>query len=138
MRTVVLVAMLLGAASMAQAQNQTPGLSIELNTVAEANGGCQLTFVANTGFENGVEKAVFETVLFDKTGAVNCLTLFDFDAIPAGRPRVRQFVLPELACADLGQILINGVNTCEAPGIESDACAAGLSVSSRINVELIV
>lgn len=137
MRTAVLVAMLLGFACMAQAQDQTPGLSIELNTVAEANGGCQLTFVAKAGFENGVEKAVFETVLFDKEGAVNRLTLFDFDAIPAGRPRVRQFVIPELACTDLGQILINGVNTCEAPGMESAACAAGLSVSSRIGVELI-
>lgn len=123
-------------ASLAQ-DGLVEGLSVELNTVAEASGGCQLTFVANTGFAEGVEKAVFETVLFDKAGAVNRLTLFDFGAIPAGRPRVRQFVIPDLACSNLGQILINGVNTCEAPGMKAAACAAGLSVTSRIEVELI-
>ncbi|MEM6385214.1 MAG: hypothetical protein AAF718_03145 [Pseudomonadota bacterium] len=124
-----------GLAIAQEAEN--PGLGVELNTLADAADGCQLTFVATTSYENGVDKAVFETVLFAKDGAVNRLTLFDFGAIPAGRPRVRQFVIPELACADLGQILINGVNTCEAPGMEATACAAGLKVTSRINVALI-
>lgn len=65
------------------------------------------------------------------------LTLFDFGALPAGRPRVRQFVVPGQECAALGSVLINGVVTCTAPGLEATACETGLSVSSRTNVDLI-
>lgn len=137
MRLHLSAAVLLGLASSLSAQEATTGLSVELNKVSEANGGCQLTFVASTAHAGGIDQVVFETVLFDTAGSVNRLTLFDFGEIPAGRPRVRQFVIPELKCADLGQILINGVNTCDASGKDTADCAAGLSVTSRIEVELI-
>lgn len=114
-----------------------PDLTVELNTMADANGGCQLTFVAKTGFSKGINQIILETVLFDKAGTVNRLTLFDFGAIPADRPRVRQFIVPELTCGNLSQILINGINTCEVPGKNADACASGMSVTSRTDVELI-
>ena len=138
MQRVGIALCLFGLAGSVGAQEAArPGLSVELNTMAEAGGGCQLTFVAASAYENGVEKAVFETVLFDKAGAVNRLTLFDFGAIPPGRPRVRQFVIPDLACAELGQILINGVNTCQAVGMDDAQCGAGLRVTSRVDVALI-
>ncbi|MCV6592856.1 MAG: hypothetical protein OIF48_07900 [Silicimonas sp.] len=132
-------AMILGmlAAAPALADDKPGGLSIELNTITAASGACQLTFVAETSHPDGVEKVLFETVLFDKTGAVDRLTLFDFGKLPAGRPRVRQFLIPDLACADLGRILINGINECQAPGLETDACAAGLRATSRVDVELL-
>ncbi|MEM6825811.1 MAG: hypothetical protein AAF566_11935 [Pseudomonadota bacterium] len=134
---VVVLCVGLPPAALAQDGGSGTSLSVELNTVTEANGGCQLTFVAESGYESGVDQAVFETVLFDVQGAVNRLTLFDFGSIPTGRPRVRQFVIPDLACAQLGQILINDVPTCKAPGLDDATCAAGLTVTSRIDVDLI-
>jgi len=121
------------------AQEPTPsaGITVELNTVTQAEAGCQLTFVASSGHPDGVESVVLETVLFETSGAVNQLTLFDFGAIPAGVPRVRQFVVPGLQCASLGRLLINGVSACSVPGLDDGACAAGLSMSSRTDVEVL-
>jgi hypothetical protein len=111
------------------------GLSIELNAARDGEAGCTLSFLVTNARSGDVEKAVFETVLFDTGGQVERLTLFDFGALPAGRPRVRQFTLPDTPCDGIGRILVNGASTCEAdaPG----ACTEGLSLSSRSEIEVI-
>lgn len=130
---------LLLSSTLANAEQNTISaqISIELNTVNQLESGCQLTFLTSSGYEGGVEKVVFETVLIDTSGAVSLLTLFDFGSLPAGRPRVRQFVIPKQQCSSLGSILINGVTTCSASGLADNACEAGLTVTSRTDVELI-
>lgn len=112
-------------------------IAVELNTTVQVDGGCQLTFLTSSGHEHGVENVVFETVLIDTDGTVTLLTLFDFGALPAGRPRVRQFVIPGQQCSTLGKILINGVANCAVPGLEDSACEKGLTVSTRTDIELI-
>lgn len=129
---------LLCAAGFANADTvDEADITVELNTVQPVEGGCQLTFVASTAHPEGIANLVFETVLFTTEGTVERLTLFDFGALPAGTPRVRQFVLPELECTDLGQLLFNGVNTCDAAGLDGAACATNLTLRSRTEVELL-
>ncbi len=115
---------------------QQSNLSIELNTQDQVEKGCQLTFVASTDISGGIDKVVLETVLFSPEGSVDLLTLFDFAAIPADRPRVRQFILPNMQCDGIGKILINGVQTCSVADQDPAICDTGLSVSSRTNVEI--
>lgn len=116
---------------------QKEGLSVELNTLDQSDSGCQLTFLVTTSFQTGIDQLVFETVLFDVAGGVDRLTLFDLGAIPAGKPRVRQFVMPDLQCSDLGKVLINGIPTCTAPGRDAGSCADALTVISRTDVEIL-
>lgn len=119
-------------------QAETAGtLSLELNTTKTVESGCQLSFLINNGHDTDIDAAVYETVLLNTEGQVDRLTLFDFGALPAGRPRVRQFVVPGLGCDALGQILINGANRCEAAGADSDLCTKGLELKSRSDVEVI-
>ncbi|MEL6958093.1 MAG: hypothetical protein AAGL89_03955 [Pseudomonadota bacterium] len=112
-------------------------IAIELNTVSEDDGSCTLTFMVTNGHSVGIEKLVYETVLFDSAGAVNRLTLFDFGALPVGLPRVRQFSVPNLACGGLGRVLFNGLHTCETAGLEASACANGLVPTSRVDIEVL-
>ena len=112
-------------------------LSLELNTTKSVESGCQLSFLIENGHDTDIDAAVYETVLLNTEGQVDRLTLFDFGALPAGRPRVRQFVVPGTGCEGLGQILINGANRCEAGGAESDLCTKGLELRSRSDVEVI-
>ncbi|TCM84530.1 hypothetical protein [Rhodovulum steppense] len=137
LRLAALSACLTALPLAAGADDASAALSLELNAVAEAEGGCLLTFVAENGHATDIAAAVFETVLMDATGRVERLTLFDFGTLPAGRPRVRQFVVPDLACADLGRVLINGAHLCEAgePGLAP--CAEGLRLGTRTDVEVI-
>lgn len=119
------------------AETASSGLSLELNTVQEVNGACRLTFLVENQTGKPIEKAAFETVIFDKAGGVVTLSLFDFRDLPTDRPRVRQFGLPDLSCASVGRVLINGANSCVVSGTESDICATELELSSRIDVELL-
>ena len=119
------------------AQEMRPTLSLDLNSTKDVEGGCQISFVVTNSTGTDLDAAVFEAVLMDDKGQVDRLTLFDFAALPSGRPRVRQFVVPQTACAGLGAILINGANRCEAAGAAVPVCAQGLTLSSRVKMELI-
>ena len=118
-----------------EAPEPTAGLSVELNGAESVDGSCRLTFLVENGLGADLAALSLETVVLTAEGTVDQLTLFDFGALPAGRPRVRQFDLAGLACEAIGQVLINGVTACE--GVEEGACLANLRLSSRSDVELI-
>lgn len=133
------VALLLGAVTSASAQenpSQQAGVAIELSTAEEVGSACRLSFVVTNAHEQDIGKAVYETVLFNGAGQVSRLTLLDFQDLPAGRLRVRQFQFPQ-TCADISRVLINGADTCTAEGLEDTACSSNLTLSSRIKMELL-
>ncbi|ABG33633.1 hypothetical protein CEP88_10165 [Roseobacter denitrificans] len=120
------------ALSTSQAYAAETQISVHLDNVKQMEAACRLTFVAQNAFEQDVNRIVLETVAFDTKGSVASMTLFDFQKIPAGSMRVRQFDLPNMSCAALGSLLVNGVQTCE-----SDVdCEDALTVSSRTDVAL--
>lgn len=134
----VLLAGAVPVTALAQStESATPSLSLELNAVQDVGGACRLTFLVNNGTGMEIDKAVFETVIFDTSGGVVRLSLFNFRDLPADRPRVRQFEVPEIACDTVGKALINGANSCVVEGAESEVCTEALSLSSRIAVELL-
>ncbi|MDE4173100.1 hypothetical protein PXK01_02980 [Phaeobacter sp. PT47_59] len=130
-RAAVLLAGLAGAA-----QADDPALSIELSTAEQVGEACLLSFVAQNSHAQDIAKAVFETVLFDENGQVARLTLLDFQDLPAGRMRVRQFQFP-YACTGISRVLINGATTCEGGGLPEGACSRALTLTSRTDQELI-
>lgn len=127
------------AAQMATAQETdiSGRLSVELNAAETTEGACKLTFLITNGLEAQIDKVVYESVLFGTDGQVDRLTLFDFGTLPPARPRVRQFVVPQITCEQLGRILFNGANTCEGAGIAAGICETGLIPSSRTQIEVL-
>lgn len=111
-------------------------LNVELNAADTVGDSCRLTFVLSNRTEQEIERLVAETVLFSDQGGVVLLTLFDFAALPAGRPRVRRFQVPDTSCDRLGQVLINGLDTCTIDGAQSDMCRPALTLSSRVKIRL--
>jgi len=136
-KTLHIAAALILAHSPVVAQETGPILSVELNAEANTEAGCLLTFLISNGHAEDIESAVFETVLFDSSGKVERLTLFDFGALPAGTPRVRQFQMGSLACDALGKVLINGASTCTVAGSGSPICATSLNLITRTDTELL-
>ena len=119
--------------SASTAEDAAPTLSLELNRIDPLDGACRLTFMAENGLSADLQGLALETVLIDTEGLVERLTVFEFGALPAGIPRVRQFDLPGLSCEALGQVLINGVAEC---GGTVD-CAAALKLDTRTEVEVV-
>ncbi|MEM8848826.1 MAG: hypothetical protein AAGE03_02210 [Pseudomonadota bacterium] len=109
------------------AASGAPSLAITLDSLAQVDGACRLTFVARNGLAADAEALVVEAVAFNADGGVARIALFDFGGLPADRTRVRQFDLGEMACDAVGAVLVNGVQSCEGPA----DCAQALSVSSR-------
>lgn len=114
-----------------------PTLFLELNALQDVEGACRLSFLVRNETGAAIDQAVFETVIFDAAGGVVSLSLFDFRDLPADRPRVRQFDLQGMVCADVGRALINGANTCLVDGAESEVCHKALTLDSRLSVELL-
>ena len=102
------------------------GVKIELNGVETRDAACRMVFTAQSPM--GVDKLVLETALFDSSGGVSLLTLFDFKDLPEGSLRVKQFDIPGRPCESLSRVLFNGVDSCEGPG-----CAEGLAATSRVD-----
>ncbi|WP_299605340.1 hypothetical protein [uncultured Tateyamaria sp.] len=136
-RLFALILILAPTAVAAQETDVTGKVAVELNTVSDGEGTCTLTFMVTNGHPVDIDKLVYETVLFDAAGRVDRLTLFDFGALPVGRPRVRQFAVPELSCEGLGRVLFNGLHTCTAEGLAQGDCAKGLLPSSRVEIEVL-
>lgn len=137
LRALALCAALVPAAPALAQEDLGAALSVELNALDTVEGACRMSFLIQNGHESEITQAVFEAVLFDTEGRVDRLTLFDFGSLPAARPRVRQFVVPDMACDGLGQVLFNGAQTCSGEGLAEDACEAGLVLTSRTDVELL-
>ena len=136
-----LAALLVGAstttASAQSSENAPSRLFLELNTLQDTGAACRLTFLARNETGERIDQAVFETVIFDTSGGVVSLSLFDFRDLPADRPRVRQFDVPGITCGAVGKALINGASTCVVEGVESMLCQKALSLESRLAVELL-
>ena len=128
-------ALLLASQSAVAQESDIDGrVSVELTAAETVEASCKLTFVITNGLEQPVDKLVYEAVLFDETGQVDRLTLFDFGSLPPARPRVRQFVVPELTCEGLGSVLFNGASTCEGADVDAGVCDTGLLATSRTHV----
>ncbi|MEP1613922.1 MAG: hypothetical protein ABJL72_18625 [Roseobacter sp.] len=137
-----LIALMIGCCvasvgALAQETDLTGKLAIELNSTTTSALTCTLTFKITNGYPVDIDQLIYETVLFDATGTVNRLTLFDFGALPVGRPRVRQFAVPDVTCDALGQVLLNGLHTCTSGGQNTDVCATGLIATTRTAIEVL-
>ncbi|UWS78918.1 hypothetical protein N1037_16885 [Phaeobacter sp. G2] len=119
------------------AEKAASPLFLELNALQDVGATCRLTFLVRNETGQLIDQSIFETVIFDTSGGVVSLSLFDFRELPENRPRVRQFELPNMACSTVGQVLINGANSCLVDGVESKICDKALSLSSRQTVELL-
>ena len=125
-----------GPALAADEMEIKDNILIELNATQSTDESCTFTFQVINGYSTDIQKAVYEAVLFDRKGTVNRLTLFDFGALPAGRPRVRQFVVQGVQCSGLGQVLINGAHACDATNLDASACETDLRLMSLSEIEV--
>jgi len=112
-------------------------ISLELNAAQSFDTSCTLTFLVTNGLDTPIDGMTYETVLFDRGGQVNRLTLFNFGDLPPARARVRQFAVPDITCEGLGRIIFNGASICTVSGAPSDVCETGLILSTRTKIEVL-
>ena len=122
------------AETKAAGQNNT--IAIELNNASQQEDVCRLSFLVRNGFDKTLKDIGIEIVLLSQGGLAQDFMMLRTGELSAGKRRVRQFDLPDVACADLGEILINDVSDCQGDGLSAPFCLAALRPSSRISVKL--
>lgn len=118
----------LGTAALAE----TGTIELELNTAADVEGGCRLTYVATNATPVELDKSAYEVAVFDTAGIVKQLLVLDFGFLPSGKTRVVQFDLPGQACTTISRISVNDPVECTAANGPSDICRDNQLLSSRV------
>lgn len=111
---------------------QTGNIELELNTAADADGGCRLTYVATNNTSVALEKNSYEVAVYDNDGLVKRLLVLEFGWLPVGKTRVVQFDLPDQSCTELSRISVNGPVECTASSGEQTVCRDNQILSSRV------
>lgn len=124
------------AAGQEAASAASSSLLVELNRAETVASGCLLSVYAQNDTGADINALVLETVLITSKGAVDRLTLLDLGRLPNGRPRVRQFEIAGIECESLGTLLVNGVNRCDASGIDPAGCDDAIKLRSKSRIEV--
>ena len=112
--------------------SQSGNIELELNTAADVDGGCRLTYVATNSSPLSLEKISYEVAVYDLDGFVKPLLVLEFGWLPSGKTRVVQFDLPEMACGAISRILVNNPVECTAKDGEQTICRDNQILSSRV------
>lgn len=121
-----------GTALPGAAIAQTGNIELELNTAADVDGGCRLTYVATNSSPVALEKIAYEVAVYNTDGIVQRLLVLEFGWLPSGKTRVVQFDLPEQGCSTISRILVNGPVECATATGEATVCRDNQILSSRV------
>lgn len=137
--TIALLAVAASPVQQADAQEkpQAGFLSLELNALDTTSQGCQLTFVMQNRLGARLEALSFELAVFNAAGRVNRVVTLDAGSLPEEKTRVARFVVSDLACPEVGRVLLNDISACKGQDMTPAICLAHTRVSSRIEAAFI-
>ena len=127
----------LAFALAAPAQAQSGGLSVELNRMDPADGGCSVYFVLENGTGRSFNDLSLDLVMFDAEGVVASRLAVQFAPLPAGKTALRVFDVPDLACSAMGRMLLNDAVGCRDAEGQEGGCLAAVTTASRTEVDFI-
>ena len=132
----VLTSLLLGFLLLNSAAKAEEGkIDVQSNDLQQAESGCRAVFVLHNGLAEALEALTFRIVAFDAKGSANLFLSLDVGAMPAGKTRVLRFDLgKDVACKDVGRLVLDGVTSCSGTGIDPDKCLNELNLSTRLSV----
>ncbi|MGI9509932.1 MAG: hypothetical protein ACR2QJ_11375 [Geminicoccaceae bacterium] len=106
-------------------------ISIELNKTEDTEQGCRPLFLFDNQSGHQLNKFQVELVLFDDKGVYSRQILLDMAPLYKDKKVVASFLVSELACDQIGSMLVNSLPSC-ANSIGTDLdCLAMLEVGSK-------
>lgn len=136
MRTAVIGALAISAATAWPALAQQSSLSVELNKLETHGNGCRAYLVVNNNGKTEYAAFKLDLVLFQKDGVIGRRFAMDLAPLKPEKRTVKLFDLDNIGCNDIGSFLINDVMECKGGSGPVEDCLAALSVKSLTDVEL--
>lgn len=113
-------------------------LMIELNKAEEIDeGGCRAFFLFRN--RTGKSFAGFEMSLaiLDSGGVIDRLLSIDASPLPVQRTTLKLFEIPEISCANISEILLHDVTSCQPQNEGEIDCFPILDLGSRSAIQLV-
>jgi hypothetical protein len=136
LRSVIATALLFATALVGPALGAEAGkISVEFNDLQQAEGGCRAVFVLNNGLDKPLDGVTLRVVAFDGKGHAKLFLSLEVGALAVGKTRIVRFDLgKEMACADVGRIVLDDVTNCEGADFDPPKCLAAIALASRAGV----
>ncbi|MDB5511744.1 MAG: hypothetical protein JWR08_1227 [Enterovirga sp.] len=139
LQSLISTALALGALLTATAHAQSApepakgrGITLELNKLEPATGGCRAYFVVENRTAEAVKELRLDTFIFDGNGLIARRIGLTFPDLRPDRTKVVPFDLTGAACPEIGRMLVNDVLACtNAAGGPVQGCGELLAVATR-------
>lgn len=130
-------AVALGIAA-SQTMAQDGALTVELNKFEDADaGGCQAYFLFRNESGKSFEGFEMSLAILDTGGVIDRLLSIDAAPLPIERTTLKLFAIPEIACADISEIVLHDMASCRPQNEEETDCFAFLNLSSKTDAALV-
>ncbi len=117
---------------------ETGRLTIEINKFEEIEGGgCRAFFLFQNGTPTSFEGFEMSLAIFNKQGVIDRLLSIDAAPLPVARTTLKLFEIPQIACADIGQVLLHDVPICKPQNAENTDCYPMIDLSSKTTAALV-
>ena len=116
---------------------QAGGIEVELNKLEPVDGACRAYLVTQNLTDARFDAVQLDVVMFDNDGIVARRLAVQIGPMPKNKTSIKVFDIKDLACQDIGQLLLNDVIECRDDSGARDDCLSLLSVSQRGNVPFI-
>ncbi len=113
-----------------------PSLIIELNKTEDTEQGCRPLFLFDNQSGHQLNRFQVELVLFDQKGVYSRQILLDMAPLYKGKKTVASFLLADIACDQIGSMLVNDLPECQNSVGGSLDCLAFLEVASKSDILL--
>ena len=122
----------------APATAQTARLTIEINKFEEIpEGGCRAFFLFRNDTPTSFEGFEMSLAIFNKSGVIDRLLSIDAAPLPVARTTLKLFEIPQIACADIGQVLLHDLPVCKPQNGENTDCYPLIDLSSKTSAALV-
>jgi hypothetical protein len=132
--------LLMGGAVPGLAETPVAGgkLAVELNKFEEiAGGGCRAYFLFRNDTGASFEGFQMSLAIFTKDGIIDRLLSIDASPLPVARTTLKLFEIPQIACADIGQVLLHDLPVCKPQNGTQTDCFPLIELKSRTSAPLV-
>ena len=117
---------------------QTARLTIEINKFEEIEGGgCRAFFLFQNDTPTSFEGFEMSLAIFNKAGVIDRLLSIDAAPLPVARTTLKLFEIPQIACTDIGQILLHDMPICKPQNAENTDCYPLIDLASKTSAALV-
>lgn len=127
---VLCFALVLAGGRAAVAEDEA-SVAIEFNKLEQQDNACRAYLVVENKSPNAFETLQLDLVMFDTDGVVAKRLALETAPLPVGKTSLRAFDVEDLACDQVGRVLLNDVMTCQDSEGKRNDCLSLLSLSAR-------